>query len=156
MDCRFEAVGPNRRDPGVLEHFQELLIGTETAYADNYNTLEVVSAEEEQSYVDFEKSANDSCARINVMLEQNHVFQLYYTLHLEITDWEDSHIKSLSWTFSKQYCDIQRKLAEFRSSSCTLGGYRLPILSSCKELEKMLDQADRACYSSHTRHCHYD
>ena len=29
-----EAADPNRRDPGVLEHLQELLIGAETAYAD--------------------------------------------------------------------------------------------------------------------------
>ena len=57
-----EAADPNRRDPGFLEHLQELLIGAETAYADNYNTLEVVSAEEEQAYVDFKTSANDSCA----------------------------------------------------------------------------------------------
>ena len=62
-----EAAGPNRRDPDILEHLQELLIGAETAYADNYNTLEVVSAEEEQAYVDFETSA-DSRALINVML----------------------------------------------------------------------------------------
>ena len=55
-----EAAYPNRQDPGVLEHLQELLIGAETAYADNYNTLEVVSAKEEQAYVDFETSANDS------------------------------------------------------------------------------------------------
>ena len=64
MDRGFEVVDSNRRDPGVLEHFQELLIGAETAYADNYNTLEVVSAEEEQAYVDFEKSANDSRAAL--------------------------------------------------------------------------------------------
>ena len=40
-------------------------------------------------------------------------FQLYYTLHLEITDWEESDIKSLS------QCPAQRRLAEFQSSSCT-------------------------------------
>ena len=134
-----EAVDPNRRDPGVLEHFQELLIGAESAYADNYNTLEVVSAEEEQAYVDFEMSANDSRARINVMLEQNRAFQLCNTLHLEITDWEESDISSLSRTFPKQYPDIQRRLAEFRSSSCTSGGYRLPILHAhSKNLRKRL------------------
>ena len=44
-----EAADPNRRDPGILEHLLKLLIGAETAYADNYNTLEVVSAEEEQA-----------------------------------------------------------------------------------------------------------
>ena len=42
-----EAADPNRRDQGVLKHLQELLIGAETAYADNYNTSEVVSVEEE-------------------------------------------------------------------------------------------------------------
>ena len=123
-----EAVDPNRRDPGILEHLQELLVGAETAYADNHNMLEVVSAEEEQAYADFVMSANDSHARINVMLEQNRAFQLYYTLHHEIPDWEDSHITSLSRTFRKQYPDILRRLAEFRSSSCTSGGSRLPIL----------------------------
>ena len=35
-----EAVDPNRRDPGVLEHLQELLIGAETAYADNWRASE--------------------------------------------------------------------------------------------------------------------
>ena len=123
-----EAVDPNRQDSGVLEHCQELLIGAETAYANNYNTLEVVSAEEEQAYVDFETLGNDSRARINIMLEQNRAFQLYYTLNFKITDWEDSDITSLSRTFPKQYPDIQRRLAEFRSSSCTSGGYRIPIL----------------------------
>ena len=141
-----EAVDPNRRDPGVLKHFQELLIGAATAYTDNYNTLEVVSAEEEQDYMDFEMLANDSRARINVMLEQNRAFQLYYTLHLEITDWEDSDITSLSRTFSKQYPDIQRRLAEFQSSSCTSRGYRLPILQAHannlrKRLTKLIELA---------------
>ena len=136
-----EAADPNRRDPGVLEHLQELLIGAETAYADNYNTLEVVSAEEEQAYVDFKTSANDSRAHINVMLEQNRAFQLYYTLHLEITDWEESDITSLSKTFPKDYPDIQRRLAEFRSSTCTLGGYRLPILQAhAKNLRNHLNK----------------
>ena len=59
----------------------------------------MVSAEEEHAYVDFETSANDSRARINVMLEQNRAFQLYYTLHLEINYWEESDITSLSRTF---------------------------------------------------------
>ena len=80
--------------------------------------------------MDFETSANDSRAHINVMLEQNRAFQLYYTLHLEISDWEDSDITSLSRTFPKQYPDIQRRLAEYRSSSCTSGGYRLLILQA--------------------------
>ena len=125
-----EAVDPNRQDPGVLVRLHELLVGAETAYADNHNMLEVVSAEEEQAYTDFITSANDSHARINVMLEQNLAFQLYYTLHLEITDWDDSHITSLSRTFLKQYPDILRRLAEFWSSSCTSGGSRLPILQA--------------------------
>ena len=99
----------------------------------------MVSAEEEQSYVDFEKSTNNSRARINVMLEQNRAFQLYYILHLEITDWEESDITSLTRTFPKQYPDIQRRLAEYRSSSCTSGGYRLPILQAhSKNLRKRL------------------
>ena len=73
------------------------------------------------------------------MLEQNCAFQLYYTLHLEITDWEESNITSLSRTFPKQYHDIQKRLAEFRSSSCTSGGYRLPILQAhAKNLRKRL------------------
>ena len=55
-----EAVDPNRRDPGVLEHLQELLVGAETSYSNNYNTLDVVSAVEEHAYADFETSANDS------------------------------------------------------------------------------------------------
>ena len=115
------------------------MIGAETAYADNYNTLEVVLAEEEHAYMDFKTLANDSRARINVMMEQNHAFQLYYTLHFEITDWEDSDITSLSRTFPKQYPDIQRRLAEFQSSSCTSGGYRLPILQvHAKNLRKRL------------------
>ena len=136
---RQEAAEPNRRDSGVLEHIKELLIGAETAYADNYNTLEVVSAEEEQAYVDFETSANESRARINVMLEQNRAFHLYYTLHLQLTDWEESDITSLSRTFPKQYPDIQSRLTEFRSSSCTSGGYRLPILQvHAKDLKKCL------------------
>ena len=133
-----EAVDPNRRDPGVLERLQELLVAAETAYADNHNMLEVVSAGEEQAYADFVTSANDSRARINVMLEQNRAFQLYYTLQLEITDWEDSHITSLSRTFPNQYPDILR-LAEFRCSSCTSGGSRLPILQAhAKDLRKRL------------------
>ena len=89
--------------------------------------------------MDFETSANDSRARINVKLEQNRAFQLCNTLHLEITDWEESDISSLSRTFPKQYPDIQRRLAEFWSSSCTSGGYRLPILQAhSKKLRKCL------------------
>ena len=108
----------------------------------------MVSAEEEQAYVDFETSANDSHARINVMLEQNRAFQLYYTLHLEISDCEESDTTCLSRTFPKQYPDIQRRLAEFRSSSCTLGGYRLPILQAHaknlrKRLTKLIELATR-------------
>ena len=89
--------------------------------------------------MDFKLLASDNRACINVMLEQNRAFQLYYTLHFEITDWEDSDITSLSRTFPKSYPDIQRRLAEFRSSSCTLGGYRLPILQAhAKNLRKRL------------------
>ena len=39
-----EAIDPNRRNPGVLERPQELLVAAETAYTDNYNIVEVVSA----------------------------------------------------------------------------------------------------------------
>ena len=132
-----EAVDPNRRDPGILECLQELLVGAETAYTNNYNMLEVVSAEEEQAYADFLTSANDSRACINVMLEQN--LSVYYTLHLEITDSEDSDITSLSRTFPKQYPDIQRRLTEFWRSSCTSGGSQLPILQAhAKDLRKRL------------------
>ena len=75
------------------------------------------------------------------MLEQNRAFQLYYTLHLEITDWEESDITSLSKTFPKDYPDIQRRLAEFRSSTCTLGGYRLPIFQAhAKNLRNHLNK----------------
>ena len=42
-------------------------------------------------------------------------------------------------TFPKQYPDIQRRLAVFRSSSCTSGSYRLPILQAhAKNLRKCL------------------
>ena len=73
------------------------------------------------------------------MLEQNSAFQLYYTLHLEINAWEDSDITSLSRTYPKQYPDIQRRLTELRSSSCTSGGSRLPILQAhAEDLRKRL------------------
>ena len=97
-----EAVDPNWRDPSILEHLQELLVGAETAYADNHNTLEVVSAEEEHAYTDFVTSANDSRARINVMLEQNRAFQVYYTLHLETTVEAPPHLKNHSGSCPKE------------------------------------------------------